>query len=75
MLRKDSRTSSRPPSSDGPGKAPRRSRREVSGRPPGKQPGEAGFRLRQVDRPDRVEIHRPDTCGRCGVSTTVENWL
>lgn len=68
LLRKDSRTSSKPPSSDGPGKAPPRSRREPSGRPPGKQPGEPGFTLRQVDRPDRVEIHRPDTCGGCGDS-------
>ncbi|MFD0584963.1 IS66 family transposase [Dactylosporangium darangshiense] len=68
LLRKDSRTSSKPPSSDGPGKPPPRSRREQSGRLPGKQPGEAGFTLRQVDRPDQVRVHRPDACGGCGSS-------
>ncbi|MFY1673864.1 DUF6444 domain-containing protein [Plantactinospora sp. WMMB334] len=38
-LRRDSRTSSKPPSSDGPVKAPPRSRRSRSDRPSGKQPG------------------------------------
>jgi transposase len=61
-----SRTSSKPPSADGPGKAPPRSRREPSGRLPGKQPGEPGFTLRQVTDPDRVEVHRPDRCEGCG---------
>lgn len=49
LLRRNSRTSSKPPSSDGPGKPPPRSRRESSGRLPGKQPGDPGFTLRQVD--------------------------
>lgn len=68
LLRKDSRTSSKPPSSDGLGKAPPRSRREASGRPPGKQAGEPGVTLRQVDKPDRVVTHRPRACGGCGDS-------
>jgi transposase len=68
LLRKDSRTSSKPPSSDGPVKAPPRSRREPSGRPPGKQPGEAGFTLRRVERPGRVVIHTPEACDGCGTS-------
>lgn len=68
LLRKDSRTSSKPPSSDGPRKAPPRSRREPSGRPPGKQPGEPGFTLRQVTDPDTVIVHRPAACTGCGHS-------
>jgi transposase len=68
LLRKDSRTSSKPPSSDGPVKAPPRSRRQPSGRPPGKQPGEAGFTLRQVEAPDEVVSHRPSACRGCGRS-------
>ena len=63
LLRKNSRTSSKPPSSDGPAKPPPRSRREPSDRAPGKQPGEPGFTLRQVRRPDEVLVHRPDACG------------
>jgi transposase len=65
LRRKDSRTSSKPPSSDGPVKPPPRSRRESSGRGPGKQPGEAGFTLRQVETPDEVVTHRPGRCGEC----------
>lgn len=68
LLRKDSRTSSKPPSSDGLRKPPPRSRREASGRSPGKQPGDPGVTLRQVDNPDRVVVHRPDNCGGCGRS-------
>jgi transposase len=66
--RKNSRTSSKPPSSDGPGKPPPRSRREPTDRSPGKQPGEPGFTLRQVTDPDEVIIHRPQTCDGCGAS-------
>jgi len=68
LLRKNSRTSSKPPSSDGPAKAPPRSRREPSDRAPGKQPGELGFTLRQVQRPDEVFTHRPGACQGCGAS-------
>jgi transposase len=68
LLRKNSRTSSKPPSSDGPLKAPPRSRREPSDRAPGKQPGEPGSTLRQVESPDRVLTHRPRACRCCGAS-------
>jgi transposase len=49
-------------------KPPPRSRRESSGRSPGKQPGEPGFTLRQVTTPDQVITHRPGACGGCGRS-------
>jgi len=67
-LRKNSRTSSKPPSSDGPVKPPPRSRREPTDRAPGKQPGEPGFTLRQVEVPDEVVTHRPTACRGCGRS-------
>lgn len=66
--RRNSRTSSKPPSSDGPGKPPPRSRREPTDRAPGKQPGDPGFTLRQVTDPDEVITHAPDACGGCGAS-------
>ncbi|MGE5764091.1 MAG: IS66 family transposase, partial [Mycobacterium leprae] len=68
-LGKDSSNSSRPPSSDGPGRRPRGgSSRKASGRKPGKQPGEPGTALRLVDDPqERIPIPAPAACG-CGAS-------
>lgn len=72
-LGKDSSTSSKPPSSDGPGKRPRGgSSRTRSGRRPGKQPGDPGTTLRQVDDPQkRILIPAPVACGGC-VTSLVE---
>ncbi|MFI6726997.1 IS66 family transposase [Streptomyces atratus] len=69
-LSKDSSTSSKPPSSDGPGKRPRGgSSRTRSGRRPGKQPGDPGTTLRQVEDPDeRYVIPAPAGCEGCGSS-------
>lgn len=69
-LGKDSSTSSKPPSSDGPGKRPRGgSSRTRSGRKPGKQPGDPGTTLRQVDDPDeRIAIPAPAACEGCAFS-------
>lgn len=66
-LAKDSSTSSKPPSSDGSGKRPRAgSSRTRSGRKPGKQPGDRGTTLRQVDDPDqRIAIPAPSACAGC----------
>lgn len=68
-LGKDSSNSSRPPSSDGPGRRPRGgSSRKASGRKPGKQPGDPGTALRLVDDPDeRIPVPAPVSC-RCGAS-------
>jgi len=69
-LSKDSSTSSKPPSSDGPGKRPRGgSSRTKSGRRPGKQPGDPGTTLRQVEDPkDRIGIPAPARCPGCATS-------
>jgi transposase len=64
-LSKDSRTSSKPPSSDGLGRLPRRAR-PSSGKPPGGQEGHAGHTLRMVEQPDEVISHRPERCQQCG---------
>ena len=64
-LAKDSRTSSKPPSSDGLGRLPRRARR-ASGKPPGGQAGHAGHTLSMVEQPDEVVCHRPEICSQCG---------
>jgi transposase len=68
-LGKDSLTSSKPPSSDGPARRPRGgSSRGASGRKPGKQAGEPGTTLRLVDDPsERITIPAPAVC-RCGTA-------
>src|SRR5947208_14083068 len=58
-LAKDSRTSSKPPSTDGLARLPRRSRRP-SGKLPGVQAGHPGHTLALVDRPHDVMRHRPE---------------
>jgi transposase len=63
----DSSNSSKPPSSDGPGKAPRRTQslRERGLKKPGGQPGHAGKHLKRSERIDHRIVHRPAWCGRC----------
>jgi len=67
-LGKNSQNSSKPPSSDAFVKPPPRSLRRASGRKPGKQPGDPGFRLEQRTDPDEVRVHTPETCRGCGDS-------
>src|SRR5512144_1770706 len=69
QLAKDSRTSGKPPSSEGLKKPPRpQSERGKSGQHPGGQPGHPGQTLAQTDQPDRIIYHRPETCPGCGQS-------
>ena len=63
-LAQDSRTSSKPPSSDGLARLPRSSRRP-SGKRPGGQAGHAGHTLSMVEPPDSVVRHRPKVCSQC----------
>jgi transposase len=70
-LARDSSTSSKPPSSDGPygkpGKKPRdRSLRDKGKRAPGKQPGEPGTTMKLVDNPKRRYWYPPAECAGCG---------
>ena len=66
-LDKDSSTSSKPPSSDGPYRKPRdRSLRASTGRRPGKQPGAQSSTLRQSPDPGVVIDCPPPECRRCG---------
>lgn len=64
-LGQNSRNSSKPPSSDGPGKPARRSL-HGSGRSPGKQPGTPGASLSRTTDPDVVIDHLPQACRGCG---------
>jgi transposase len=74
QARRDSSTSSRPPSSDSPyKKKPRdRSLRERGKRRPGKQPGEPGTTMRLVDDPDERLEFSPACCRGCGAGLAGE---
>ena len=67
-LAKDSHNSHKPPSSDEPTfrRKARKSLRKRSGKKPGGQPGHTGCTRMQVEKPDSVHPHVPDSCARCG---------
>ena len=68
QVAKNSRNSSKPPSSDGLAKPKPKSLRPKSGRPTGGQPGHPGHTLRMVEKPDRIVPHRVERCPGCGRS-------
>jgi transposase len=75
QVRRDSSTSSRPPSSDSTykKKEPRdRSLRDRGKRRPGKQPGEPGTTMRLVDDPDERFEFPPAECRDCGAGLAGE---
>ncbi|MDQ3743087.1 MAG: DUF6444 domain-containing protein [Acidobacteriota bacterium] len=65
-LLKDSHNSSLPSSADRRKRT--RSLRVRSGRRPGGQVGHTGSTLEFVEQPDRLVIHAPQFCHRCGPS-------
>lgn len=64
-LNKDSHNSSKPPSSDNPGRKPR-SLRKSTGKKSGGQKGHPGSTLTFSDKPDDTIPHDPQQCSECG---------
>ncbi len=65
QLVKNSRNSSKPPSSDGYGKPHPKSQRKKNGRSSGGQPGHKGSTLKQVEHPDYTQEHTVSHCTHC----------
>jgi transposase len=66
QLAQNSRNSSKPPSSDGFLRPPKkRSLRKVTGKKLGAQPGHEGHNLSWNEQPDQIVDHLPEQCSEC----------
>lgn len=69
QLAQNSANSHKPPSSDGLKKRSRStSLRQKTGKKRGGQEGHSGTTLRQIENPDRIQVHRVDRCAHCASS-------
>jgi len=73
QLAKNSRNSSKPPSSDGYGKPKPKSLRGKSGKSSGGQKGHKGRTLKQKKHPDKVVDHCLAQCVGCGLDLSTES--
>lgn len=75
QVNRNSRNSSRPPSSDGPQVPPKPSHQGKSGRKPGGQPGHPGTNRKLVSIEQVKAVHevKPAACRHCGCTLTGED--
>ena len=66
QVKRNSKNSSRPPSSDGLGKPAPKSLRKSTGRKPGRPKGQPGATMELTGHPDHVVRREPGCFGSCG---------
>ena len=67
-LNKNSKNSSKPPSSDGFKKHRTKSTRKTGSKKSGGQKGHKGHTLEPSENPDHTEVHKVGQCAMCGVT-------